>query len=264
MRSILLNLHKIIKLLISILLFLSIFYIYVNDELKLLINPRYNIFILCAEVILLIIIIHLAAMLAEKSNHNSVTSVFSYFLFIFIVISLGSISYENYQSNISQKKGFDINIENAETSINKRYSASSDINADNMEKIIEENNTVVFEDKDFLEIHDKIYDKIDDYIGKPVKITGYVYRIDNFEENYFIISRLAMYCCAADAVLVGMVCDSRDFNFKFEPNAWFEIEGLMVKKILVFSEGRTELPVIKITSFSKIKSLSSPYVYPNF
>lgn len=63
------------------------------------------------------------------------------------------------------------------------------------------------------------------YVGKEVKLTGFIFSPDKFENGTFLISRFVVRCCAADASPVGLKVKYQDWEKTFKEDQWVEIKG---------------------------------------
>ena len=60
------------------------------------------------------------------------------------------------------------------------------------------------------------------YRGKKIIISGFVFKPDN--SQFFILSRIWMYCCAADAEIIGLPVQWKNSS-KIKEGAWIKITG---------------------------------------
>ena len=63
----------------------------------------------------------------------------------------------------------------------------------------------------------------DRVLGNRVRMTGFVFRENDWPEGNFVLGRLAIWCCAADASLVGMWISVDDPGPR--NGEWLEVEG---------------------------------------
>ncbi|MGK7933208.1 MAG: TIGR03943 family protein [Microcystaceae cyanobacterium] len=101
------------------------------------------------------------------------------------------------------------------------------------------------------------YPEPDAYTNQPVKLTGFVIHKDHLPENYLIISRFVLTCCAVDAYSIGLpvkLDQPRDF---YPPDTWLEIEGNMITETL---NGKRQL-VIQAKTAKTIPTPDDPYSY---
>lgn len=66
--------------------------------------------------------------------------------------------------------------------------------------------------------------RTDDILGQSIALEGFVFKDDYFEDNQFVIGRLWITCCAADASIAGLMCVS-DIASEIEVDSWVRVEG---------------------------------------
>ncbi len=101
------------------------------------------------------------------------------------------------------------------------------------------------------------------YDGKEIEMSGMVYYNDGLKDNEFVISRLLMSCCAADATYVGFLSEY-DGKKSLKQGDWIRVRGVM-KKGSQYNAGlqREEtVPKIYIKSIESMDPPKSEYVYP--
>ncbi|GGP08671.1 TIGR03943 family putative permease subunit [Oceanobacillus neutriphilus] len=95
------------------------------------------------------------------------------------------------------------------------------------------------------------------YIGKKIKVSGFFYKEDGFEENQFVLARFLMTHCVADTSVIGMLVEFNEAN-DYQEDTWLEIEG----EINVTNYNGHVMPFIKVDKLKVIDEPSEPYVYP--
>lgn len=104
------------------------------------------------------------------------------------------------------------------------------------------------------------HENIDNYLGKKIKFTGFVYRLYDFNENQFVLGREMIISKVSDTqaqtVVVGFLCNL-DNPSSYDDGTWVEIEGTIAKGYY-----HSEIPVLKITKIIKTDCPENPYVYP--
>ncbi|WP_028974284.1 TIGR03943 family putative permease subunit [Spirochaeta cellobiosiphila] len=95
--------------------------------------------------------------------------------------------------------------------------------------------------------------------GQRIKLSGFVMRADELTKEQFILSRLTITCCVADASLVGLVCEYPDADSVFPEEGWFEIEGTLT----IDDVDTMPFPIIKIAQYKTIAqpAPSNQYVF---
>ena len=121
---------------------------------------------------------------------------------------------------------------------------------DNNEKIYE------ISSADYTNFLKDAHDNIDSYLNKKVKLVGYVYRMTDFTDNQFVISRTMILNSANSGVVVGILAECENAK-DFLDNEWVEITGTITK-----GNYKGEMPIIKVDSINKCDLPDDEYVYP--
>ena len=102
-----------------------------------------------------------------------------------------------------------------------------------------------------------VHDNLPDYIGKKLKFSGYIYRLEDFKDNHFVLARDMLISSNMKSLIVGFLCEYN--NIKDYPNnTWVEITGKIGK-----ANYHGEIPIIQIEEIKKIqKPTESIYVFP--
>lgn len=91
-----------------------------------------------------------------------------------------------------------------------------------------ENGVINIRSENFISDITELGSNLDKYVGKQIKISGYLFKDKDLTFDRYIVSRLYMYCCAADAFPVGPILkDNKDPLIK--PNTWVSVEGTIEK-----------------------------------
>lgn len=102
-----------------------------------------------------------------------------------------------------------------------------------------------------------VYPEPDAYTGQKAKVQGFVVYPPELSEQYLLISRFVITCCAADAYPVGLPVKLPENRAAYNPDTWLEVEGQMITETL---EGKRQL-VIQASSLKKIAAPKNPYDY---
>lgn len=97
---------------------------------------------------------------------------------------------------------------------------------------------------------------LNSYIGKSVKVSGFVFPKETFGDDMFLVSRFVVTCCAVDARPLGLPVQ---FNWRdnFKVDDWVEVLG----KFDVQNINDREQLVIIAEGLRKIDIPSNPYIY---
>lgn len=101
-----------------------------------------------------------------------------------------------------------------------------------------------------------VHDNLEEYIGKKIKFSGYVYRMYDFTENQFVLARDMVISSDHQTVVVGFLSTSNEIK-NYENGTWIAIEGTITK-----GDYHGEMPVIQVQTIQKIEKPSDEYVYP--
>lgn len=187
-----------------------------------------------------------------------------YIIFIIPLLLAFTVNPESLSAQIVSNKGVNIvnnNLDNEEEAIinNDDDSVQLDINVNR-----NINDTYYNTDGEkFKYTLMELYENLDEMIGKEVELSGFVYREPDFLKNRFVISRLLMSCCAADAQVAGLLCEWDGAN-ELQDNAWIKITG-MIESTTYYNEYTDEegsMALIKVTKVEGIKPPKDQYIYP--
>jgi putative membrane protein len=113
--------------------------------------------------------------------------------------------------------------------------------------------------------------------GQPVDVVGFVYRDAQFGDNQFMVARLTVVCCVADAAAIGLVVQSPSAGqlaassrahggaegvvpsaAQLTPDSWVQVKGQFTAGSL---DGRPT-PVVAASEIVPIEPPQQPYLYP--
>lgn len=99
---------------------------------------------------------------------------------------------------------------------------------------------------------------MDEFVGKKVELSGFIYREPGMKANQFVVARFALQCCSADAIPYGVLIEYPGGK-AYADDSWVEIKGAMQTTLYKNQK------IIKIdaTHVEKMEAPKSQYVYPN-
>ncbi|NER33559.1 MAG: TIGR03943 family protein [Oscillatoria sp. SIO1A7] len=100
-----------------------------------------------------------------------------------------------------------------------------------------------------------VYPEPDAYAGQKVKVKGFAIHLDELPEEYLLLARFVITCCAADAYPVGLPVKLKGSRDEFPPDTWLEVEGQM--KAETFGDNRKL--TIETKSIQVIPKPKNPY-----
>lgn len=98
-----------------------------------------------------------------------------------------------------------------------------------------------------------VHENIDTYIGQKIKFSGYVYRLNGFNENQFVLAR-DMDIGNKQTVIVGFLCESEKSK-EFNNYTWVSVIGEITKG---YYNG--VIPILKIIEIEKTSKPDSSSV----
>jgi len=272
------DITALIKLLLLMFLFFFIYDLGNTKRLELLINPKYFLLIFLSEIILLIFLIYLFFNIFSwkkdvlKSKSSNKRNFYILIIIILLLIFQFSPNIDIFFLNTAKLKRFNTSYAKSKTNLTVNNQKKNIYEKENNSEIkinkdeTSENNNIdfVITDNNFISLINSIHQNIDDYMDKTVRIKGFVFKIEDLDKNHFIISRMAMFCCAADASVIGLICNIKNLNFNFIENDWFEIEAVITEETLCLNSENRILPVLKVINYKKTDRMLNPFVYPNY
>ncbi len=126
-------------------------------------------------------------------------------------------------------------------------------NTKNIE-IYEDKFDYVITEQNFTNMLKTIHDNIDKNIGKTVKISGFVFTMPDFKDNYFVCGRNMI--LSGNEKVVGFLCDYEK-AYNLLESEWVEVTGVIEKGFY-----HTDMPIIKVETLNKITAPENTFVNP--
>lgn len=119
-------------------------------------------------------------------------------------------------------------------------------------------------DSDYITINSNEYSNflkdchsnIDAYVGKKYCITGYVYRMPDFNKNQFVLARNMLLYSNNKSVVVGILSENNKAS-SFENGTYVVCKGVIEK-----GDYHGDMPVFKITSIEKCEKPDEDFINP--
>jgi uncharacterized repeat protein (TIGR03943 family) len=102
-----------------------------------------------------------------------------------------------------------------------------------------------------------VYPEPDAYTGQKVKVQGFVIHSKQLPDQYFLISRFVITCCAADVYPVSLPVKLTQSRSAYQPDSWLEVEGQMITETIA---GKRQL-TIQAKTLKPIPEPKNPYDY---
>ena len=97
---------------------------------------------------------------------------------------------------------------------------------------------------------------IDSYVGKKVRVTGYVYRLIDFDETQFVIARDMRFNENSNSIIVGFLCENKMAS-NFSDGTWVEVVGTIKK-----GKFTDELAILDVTTIKETDKPVNIFVNP--
>lgn len=112
------------------------------------------------------------------------------------------------------------------------------------------------------------YPEPDAYSGQPAKITGFVLHLSELPDNYIMLSRFVITCCAVDAYPIGIPVKLDTSRNDYPVDSWLTVTGSAIAQTLPVKD-RIETNkitekrsvVIEARAIETIPTPSDPYSY---
>lgn len=100
-------------------------------------------------------------------------------------------------------------------------------------------------------------------IDQPIALKGFAADVYSDDEQVFLLGRLLITCCAADAQIAGFKCRIPE-GVSISPYEWYDIEGVLrrVKEEDGSSFDPNVFYEIEVLSITQTDEPVSPYIYP--
>lgn len=112
----------------------------------------------------------------------------------------------------------------------------------------------VLDSENFTNYLKSIHDNIDENIGKTIKISGFVFTLEDFKDTNFVCGRNMI--LNNEEKVVGFLCEYENAK-ELDEGQWIEITGTIIPGYYM-----TDMPVIQVKTIEKITAPINTYVEP--
>ena len=112
------------------------------------------------------------------------------------------------------------------------------------------------------------YPEPDAYAGQKAKITGFVVHYPDLPDNYILLARFILTCCAVDVYPVAIPVRLEGDRRQYPPDTWLEVQGIMEtetlknnSQTLQKSGNQKRQLVLNAQSVRTIPTPADPYSY---
>lgn len=119
--------------------------------------------------------------------------------------------------------------------------------------------TIQVTTENYMEVMEVIYDYPEDFVGKNLEFTGFVYNDPSDSHNLFLF-RFGIIHCIADSGVYGLLMTGSSQHY--ENNTWLQAKG---KISLHYHKSLGQsLPTLEVESLTPVEKPDNPYVYRVF
>ncbi|MCA1031481.1 TIGR03943 family protein [Bacillus timonensis] len=114
---------------------------------------------------------------------------------------------------------------------------------------------LVVQDEFFIQTLSILDENLDSFIGKQIKMTGFIYREEGFRKDQAVIARFSVSCCVADAAVYGVLAEGEMLE-ELEVDTWIDVIGTIGK----INFNGQDIPIITKPEFEVREIPKKPYV----
>lgn len=110
------------------------------------------------------------------------------------------------------------------------------------------------------------YPEPDAYVGQKAAVKGFVVHSETLPDNYLLVTRFVITCCAVDAYPVAIPVKLEEDQNNYPPDTWIRVQGQMISETLKVKAGQTAATgerqlVIEAREIETIPTPRNPYEY---
>ena len=227
-----------------------------THQLTLYINPRFSGLIEIAgwllfpmAIIQALSIIRVAYAFEQVPHGHSHNSRLAYIPFIIVLMLAFALPGNTLNANLVNSKGLNSQLSAPASS---GYEMSQPLAAK-----LRQDPLIEVTDRDYAEIMSELHFFSQDYIGKEIQMTGFLFKPQEATSSQFSLVRYVVMCCTADALPYGVLCELQDAA-KYKEGTWLTIKGVIQKTKY---EDKV-VPSVRVISLQRIPEPKAPYVFP--
>lgn len=245
-----LNMNQFTWLVILICMVIYLLKLVSSGKISYFIHPKMIKFIYFSIVMLVIMIVIQADVIFSRDYYKIR---YGYLLFIFVLLIAFIVDPKGLNADVVSSRG----IVGIKSALNRKI--------DNIKK---DNNIyknvglkdIVVNDNNYLDTMNDIYEYYDNFIGRKISLEGFVFKEETFNEEQFVIARMSVSCCAADAEVIGFMCKYKQSS-ELEQNLWIKVTGTINSTVIEDKGKKRRIPVIEVDKLESIKEPINKYIY---
>ncbi len=120
--------------------------------------------------------------------------------------------------------------------------------------------TITVTGDNYIKVLSEIENNSERHIGKKMILEGFIYREPGFAPDEFVIARMYMICCAADAQITGLMCKGSK-STSLADDQWVRVEGILEVQAYKIDGEESLIPIIKISEVLPLATPENQYIY---
>ncbi|EOS7847395.1 TIGR03943 family protein [Enterococcus hirae] len=116
-------------------------------------------------------------------------------------------------------------------------------------------------DENYLEVMELIYNYPSEFIGKKISYEGFVYKTPDGEKEDNFLFRFGIIHCVADSGVFGLLTHMPE-GTNVKNDEWYKVEGTIQSDY--YEPFKRDIPVVEVSTLTKIEAPKNQYVYQSF
>ncbi len=144
-----------------------------------------------------------------------------------------------------------------------RETLGPDVRSEVTDDLVQETGPIVLGEGNYSRIVDLLWDDPVRFTGRTVEMVSFAFRRSEWPSRFFTAARLSIWCCVADAAVIGLLVETDQQNIPVE-GEWIRIRGEL-SMIDTFDTGTvtmTDVPVLREVTWEPVPAPSFEYVFP--
>jgi putative membrane protein len=261
------------------------FHLHATGNISKYINMKYAPLSLIALVIfVLLTIVQFVTWLKEDDNHESCSCggchhdhhhpsklkrSIGYGILLIPILTGLFLPIATLDSNIVRAKGFHFpSVENKDNYVQSQFlrpDTSIYYGKDGYDELMQQelqqyssSEKIILTDSNYLKGMETIYNFPGEFMGKTIEFEGFAFKGENIHQRQWFILRFGIIHCIADSGVYGMLVEfPEDLNMKNDE--WVRVRGTLSS--IYYQPFKATIPLLEVTSWSKIPAPEDPYVY---
>lgn len=234
-----------------------IYYLISTKKLYLFIHPRMTIYMYFSLIIFSILsLLQIKKIFKVKGGHAKAAST----IFLLPLVLVYIVNPQGLDAEIASQKGYSTNSYGVASSPSTT-AAPTTSKSDESSTSALQGNLIKPNEQNYSDVVNEIMYNANKYKGKNITLGGFVYKDGTLPKDTFVVGRMLIICCAADAELTGLAVKMD--NSTLQNDQWVEVTGT-IDVMPNFDKDDTDnkiIPVIKVTNVKPMAKPSNPYIY---